>query len=179
MADVPSSASAGGEWAGAGKKGGEGEGAGIFLLGKAPGLFHQREGSPRRRAAGFHEPLAANPGPRGSVYPGTGGPINCSPEPAWLFCAATPAAGLGQPAGRGVGLPGLATASRAAGKVSPSPCLQVLLTAPLGTYAARLEGRRTVWHWGLSHFRPQSRSQPKDKERCWELSPQLASLLCL
>lgn len=65
MADVPISASAGGEWAGAGKKGGEGERAGIFMLGKALGLFHQREGSPRRRAAGFHEPLTANPAPMG------------------------------------------------------------------------------------------------------------------
>lgn len=63
-----------------GKKGGEGEGAAIFLLGKLLGFFHQREVSPTRRAAGFHEPLAANPGPHGSVYPGMGEPINCSPE---------------------------------------------------------------------------------------------------
>jgi len=65
-----------------GKKGAEGDGAGVFLLGKPLGLFHQREGSPRHRAAGFHEPLAANPGPHGAVYPGTGEPINHSPEMA-------------------------------------------------------------------------------------------------
>lgn len=85
----------------------------IFLPGKPPGLFHQREGSPRCRAAGFHEPLAANPGPHGSAYPGMGEPINCSPQPvcrAWLSSPPQPrrpgwdnlpGAGSGPPPGHG------------------------------------------------------------------------------
>ena len=118
-----------------GKKGGEGERAGIFLLGQLPGLFHQREGSPRRRATGFQELLAANPGPHGSVYPGTGEPINCSPEPARgaRFSStlqprqqgwdSLPGAGRGTTAWARLSSPAGAwpPCSCALGKVSPSP----------------------------------------------------------
>lgn len=56
MADRPIPASAGGGE----RKGARGKEGGI-LLGKPPGLLHQREGNPEQNAAGFHEPLAANP----------------------------------------------------------------------------------------------------------------------
>lgn len=108
------------------------------MLGKPPGLFHQREGSPRRRAAGFHEPLAANPRPHGSVYPGTEEPMNHSPElarRAWLFSPLQPQQrgwdslpGAGRGTATWAWLPSLAGAwplpSGAVGKVSPSLCPQ-------------------------------------------------------
>lgn len=117
----------------------------IFLLGKLLGFFHQWEGSPMCRAAGFHEPLAANPGPHGSVYPGMGEPINCSPESARrarLSSSLQPRRrgwdslpGVGRGTTAWARLPSLAGAwpppSWAVGKVSPSPELAVSPSAPI------------------------------------------------
>lgn len=161
------------------------------MLGKPPGLFHQREGSPRRRAAGFHEPLAANPRPHGSVYPGTEEPINHSPElarRAWLFSPlqpqqrgwdSLPGQGGGPPPGHGcqawlvhghclAGLWGRCPHPCVPRASSKPFCSHQLSSAVLGPHTASLERLRVIraqGSWGpiSATTRPESRSQPKGK----------------
>lgn len=163
------------EWAGGGKKEGEGKGTRI-LLGKPLGIFQQREGSPRCRAAGFHELLTANPGSHGSVYPGMGEPIDYSPAPTWH---SLPGAGRGTTVW--AQLPSLSSAwllphwlvgrcphPHIPGDGSKPFCCHQVFRAMLSSHAASLEWLRVTRAQESSSPipatpRPGSRSQPKGK----------------